>query len=685
MENNEKEKEHLRETIKDLQDQLQIAQQKNASLEAQLEINQRLFGEAQKRLQAQNALLAAVTVISSTLDLQAVLNHIVEQLVRAVDCTSAYISSYDQVAGTSTVLAEYYGEAAGELERVSDVGVTYDLADDFPGMKEFLKTGEMELRHLDNFDENLAQKEHLQNYGAQTDLFIPLQVGGRTTAFIDIWESRWRREFSREEINLCRGIGQQAAVAMENARLFAEVQNKLQAQQAIYEAVTVISSSLDLQSVLDHLVQQLISVLKATSAYFCTFDEATGVAMVMAEAFGEGATASERVSDLGAIYALHEEFPAVSETLKKGSIEVTYVDDEDMTQSLQSLLLRHGARTILRIPLQYAGKTTAYVSIWDTRFKRVFLPAEIDLCQSIAQHAAFALENARLYDEVQKYSLNLEQIVSERTRELTAVNQQLRLEINERKNAQEALATYARELERSNQELQSFAYVASHDLQEPLRKIKAFSDRLLSLYDSDIDERGLDYLARMQNAADRMQQLIMDLLAYSRVTTQAKPFTAVDLHETVTAVLTDLEMIVEESGAEVYVGDLPRIEADATQMRQLFQNLISNAIKFRQMGVWPVIHIDSVIDSDAGIVQIAVRDNGIGFEEKYLDRIFSVFQRLHGRHEYEGTGVGLAICRKIVDRHQGTITAKSELGKGATFLIRLPLRQSQLTPLMVNE
>jgi PAS domain S-box-containing protein len=257
-------------------------------------------------------------------------------------------------------------------------------------------------------------------------------------------------------------------------------------------------------------------------------------------------------------------------------------------------------------------------------------------------------------------------------------------DISDRKAATQLLARQTEELARSNQELEQFAYIASHDLQEPLRKIEAFGDRLKRKYDKTLDEQGHDYLARMQNAAGRMRTLIQDLLAFSRVTTQTRGFAPVALSTLLQEVLGDLEVRIQETHAQVTVGDLPTIDADALQMRQLFQNLIGNALKFQQSGVPPIVNIqcneENSVESDPALVfcRITVSDNGIGFDEKYLDRIFKVFQRLHGRTEYEGTGIGLAVCAKIVERHGGQLTAQSAPGGGATFIISLPLQQPKI-------
>lgn len=254
----------------------------------------------------------------------------------------------------------------------------------------------------------------------------------------------------------------------------------------------------------------------------------------------------------------------------------------------------------------------------------------------------------------------------------------------ERKRAEEELKNFAARLERSNTELQDFASVASHDLQEPLRKVQAFGDRLKAKCGNQLDADGRDYLERMQNAAGRMQTLINDLLTFSRVTTQARPFVPVDLGTIANEVLSDLETRVETTGGTIEIGELATIDADPMQMRQLLQNLIGNALKFNRPGVPPMVKINGRVcrnfgaDGDETAANatycLTIEDNGIGFEQKYTDRIFKIFQRLHGRSEYEGTGIGLAVCRKIAERHGGDITARSVPSEGTTFTINLPIK-----------
>lgn len=244
-------------------------------------------------------------------------------------------------------------------------------------------------------------------------------------------------------------------------------------------------------------------------------------------------------------------------------------------------------------------------------------------------------------------------------------------DISERRQAEQERQKYAAELERSNAELQDFATIASHDLQEPLRKVIAFSEHLKDHSGDKLDELGLDFLARMQNAAQRMSVLIEALLQYSRVATRAQPFRQVDTLAVVFGVMADMEERIAESHARIEFVPAPKVMADPIQVRQLMQNLVANALKFQREGARTHVVIEGRT-IDHGGCEISVRDNGIGFEEKYLERIFRPFQRLHGRSEYEGSGMGLAICRKVVARHGGTITAHSRPGEGSTFVVTLP-------------
>lgn len=317
------------------------------------------------------------------------------------------------------------------------------------------------------------------------------------------------------------------------------------------------------------------------------------------------------------------------------------ITKEQMRASIEPrlwpMLELHSVHSVIIAPLHSQGRIIGLLSVMRTQPDKPYIEEDRDFLQDLADRAALALTNSSLLSDLQTYTAKLEQ---------------------------------------SNRDLQEFAYVASHDLQEPLRKVQSFSDRLATKkYEDALDETGRDYLKRMHTASQRMQILINDLLGFSRVSTLAQPFTKVDLKALAQEVLSDLENQIERTKGRVEIGDLPMIEADPTQMRQLLQNLIGNALKFRHEERAPLIKVSARIERDA--CHLSVEDNGIGFDPQYLDRIFKPFQRLHNREEYEGSGMGLAICRRIVERHGGSITATSTLGKGTTFLVTLPIHPSK--------
>ena len=345
-----------------------------------------------------------------------------------------------------------------------------------------------------------------------------------------------------------------------------------------------------------------------------------------------------------------------------GEFSAASLDEIAPTPAQRELVEALAPHSAITVPLQARGETLGVLSLVWEQGERFYGERDVAFVQELAQRASVAIDNARLF------------------REARAAEQKLRA-LNE--SLEQRVAQRTAELERSNRELEEFAYVASHDLQEPLRKITAFGDRLQHrLQPSDNaaldDATALDYIERMQNAARRMSNLINDLLALSRISTHSQPFDEVSLYAVIQEVLQDMEVRIAERGAQITVEPLPAVEADPVQMRQLFQNLIVNALRFRRLAVPPAVRIyceETIVQDGHVLHNLCVADNGIGFDEKYLDRIFQPFQRLHGRGEYRGTGMGLAICRKVVERHGGTITARSRPGEGATFVIALPRKQ----------
>ncbi|HEY3728428.1 MAG TPA: ATP-binding protein [Solirubrobacteraceae bacterium] len=341
-----------------------------------------------------------------------------------------------------------------------------------------------------------------------------------------------------------------------------------------------------------------------------------------------------------------------------GEVKGHYFDEVRLTNSSWSILLA-------------APDSALFASVTGSR---KWLPWLIFIAFGIVAIATLLLARRALHDSDRVRESNAQ--LAEANSKLEGVNIELadtNQALAESNNAlgvtNSELERRAQELARSNAELDQFAAIASHDLQEPLRKVRTFTERITDTEGENLSERGQDYLKRANASAERMQRLIEDLLKFSRVATQGRPFAPVDLGSVTSEVLEDLDDSIQRAGAAVRVGALPTISADAHQMRQLIQNLVSNAIKFSREGVTPEVDINAT--EDGGFVRLTVRDNGIGFDAQYSRRIFRVFERLHGRGTYAGTGIGLALCRKIAERHGGTVTAESVPGEGSTFTVTL--------------
>ncbi|MEW6530463.1 MAG: ATP-binding protein [Thermodesulfobacteriota bacterium] len=270
----------------------------------------------------------------------------------------------------------------------------------------------------------------------------------------------------------------------------------------------------------------------------------------------------------------------------------------------------------------------------------------------------------RSNEELQKAHAALELRVHERTADLRRTNLQLMAEMEERKKAEDEIRKMVTDLERSNEELEQFAYVASHDLQEPLRMVSSYTQLLAERLGEQLDEKSKKFISYAVDGAMRMQQLIQDLLSFSRVTTRGSEFRPVDSHKALTTAMENLQGSIRECGALITNDDLPPVTADQTQLVQVFQNLISNAIKFRRQEQ-PRVHIAAQEEDHHW--RFSVTDNGIGIEPRHKDKVFAIFQRLHTREEYPGTGIGLALCKRIVQRHGGDIWFDSSPGKGTTF------------------
>ena len=588
------------------------------------------------------AVLEASKAVLSTLDLKAVLALIAEEMVKAAGVSGCILSQWDREKDAVITWIEWRRDWP---EWSDEPGASYAL-DDFPATRAVLETRQPATIHISDPDADPAEVAYIQEMESSSLLMLPLMVGDQVIGLVELDREQEGQGFTPDEIHLCQVLADQAAIAIENARLHAETQQRLEEQTALREAGAAISSTLDLEAVLTRIAQQMGQAIDATSAYISTFEPETNIASTFAEYIGPQACAQERVSDLGEIYE-EEDDVEFFEIMRAGRHDVSHIDDLDLTQAEREHMQQYRSKSILYIPLRVKDQLIGYAELWESRRRREFTAEEITLCHDLMQQAAIAIENARLFEQAQR-------------------------EIAERVQAEAALERYAAELERSNQELERFAYVASHDLQEPLRTVTSYVQLLQLHYKGQLDSDADEFIGFAVEGAARMRALIKDMLDYSRVDTDGAAFQPADCQPVLERVLANLQTAIEESGATVTHDPMPTVMADATQLEQLFQNLIGNAIKF-QGDRPPTIHIGAERHGDRSAWLFSVRDNGIGIEIEYAERVFHLFQRLHTRDKYDGTGIGLAMCKRIVERHGGQIWVESEPGQGSTFYFTLPV------------
>ncbi len=387
--------------------------------------------------------------------------------------------------------------------------------------------------------------------------------------------------------------------------------------------------------------------------------------------------------DLGFKYTINNEYPMISEEMLATESDISYHGEFKHIWGFQKIFFDPGNRKRFWTVVYEIPEAITLRDVYKIQ-KRMVIVGLVIILFSIGFILWLSLREiisplTRLIKTAQRMEagdLSVRLPEDKGAAEFVTLHHTLNSFVEKQQNAidnfEKELALRTNKLEASNRELQQFAYIASHDLQEPLRKITAFGDRLVVHAGETLDEKSKDYLERMQSAARRMKQLIEDLLNYSRVTTQANAFEVVSLEKLIEETSAILEFRIAETGGQIEMeGELPTVHGDRSQLQQLIQNLLANALKYHQPDLPPKVVI-SGRKLAGNLTEIKITDNGIGFNEKYLDRIFIPFQRLHTRDEYEGTGIGLAISRKIVQRHGGTITAKSRPGTGSSFIITLP-------------
>ncbi len=469
--------------------------------------------------------------------------------------------------------------------------------------------------------DDIADAEGLRSFkseNARSAVIVPIITSTETLGVIEV-ASRTARKFRMDEVRLLEAIGHQIGIAIQKARLVEEAERRARQQEALNAIAMATSQTLNFEEMLQIALDKVLEVTGREKGYIRLMDPVTGKLTLAAHRGIGGAYLESLVQELR---------PGSKSERVFSSGAPLVINDAADTEIREEARLE-GGRAFVWVPLKVRGATVGIMNVSTTR-QAPFETREIELLQAIGNVVGIALENARLFRQLSKN---------------------------------------AEELSRSNADLQHFAYIASHDLQEPLRMVASYLQLLSRRYKGKLDADADEFIGFAVDGATRMQALINALLSYSRVGTQGKAFEPTDCEKVLDGTLAGLKKAIEDSGAQIVRAALPTVSADPTQLGQLFQNLVSNAIKFRNHRA-PVVRITAERKDAEWVFTFA--DNGIGFDPQNADRVFVMFQRLHGWDEYPGTGIGLAVCKKIVERHGGKIWVDSKPGEGTSFHFTLP-------------
>jgi signal transduction histidine kinase len=591
--------------------------------------------EEAKRLAQEKAIMAEIgRIISSTLNIEEVYERFVEEVRKLIQFDRLVINLIDTEKGIASLLY-ITGKDIGDRK----IGEACPL--EGSGNAGMVRTKSSLLIQTEDFNEYKDRFPMLlSTFGAgfRSIMNVPLFSKGRIIGGL-LLRSLKPYAYTDEDVRLAEKVGDQIAGAIANAQLFAErmraeeaAKRLSQENAAMAEIGRIISSTLEIDEVYDRFAGAVRHLIDFDRIAICIIDAEHQTGTV---AYEMGKEIPGR--RLGEVFPLSQ---SVYEHILKtrSGVLVQTEGTSEMEKRYPFLLasLRTGFRSMISVPLISKDQVIGGLNLRSFKLN-TYTERDLKIAEDIGIQIAGAIANTLLFAE--------------------------------RKRMEVALREKTEKLARSNEDLGQFAYVASHDLQEPLRMVTSYVQLLAKRYQGKLDADANEFIDFAVDGAVRMRKLINDLLTYSRVGTQGKELSPTDSEAALAQSVKDLEVTIEENGALVTHDPLPTVMADRPQLGQLFQNLIGNAIKFRGNEP-PRVHISASRNGSGWI--FSVRDNGIGIAPEYSDRIFIIFQRLHSRQEYAGTGIGLAICKKIVERHGGHIWVESDVGKGATFCFSLP-------------
>jgi signal transduction histidine kinase/putative methionine-R-sulfoxide reductase with GAF domain len=600
-------------------------------LQTELETRKSLIGELENKNAEAEILRESAAAVALSLDFDETVSRILDQLQRVVPYDSA---SVQLLVGNELEIIGGRGFPEGK----DPTGMKFALDEKDPAYP-ILRDGLPYILHPDI--QAVSEKfqgffhEHILSWMA-----IPLYARGRLIGMFAL-DGFTTNKFTKMHAQFASTFANQVAVTLENSRLYAELQSELKKQVALRNATTAISSSLRINEVLSEICKQMASGIDATSAYIANYDPSHSSYTVVAEYLSPYVNELEQVSDLNAIY-YKEDGAWIFDETSGSDFAIIHADDPNLTPWARDNLTSYGGKSVLYIPLYVQDRLIGHAELWESRKKRVFTKEEISFCRAISLQTAIAIENAHLFEELQKELALRKELISE--------------------------------MESKNAELERFTYTVSHDLKSPLFTIRGFLGYLEQDALSGNHERMKSDIQRITDATDRMHRLLNELLELSRVGRIRNEMVSVPFEELAREAAELVQGRIMERGIAVHIdANLPVVFGDRQRLLEVLQNLVDNAAKFMGDQKEPRIEIGQTGEAEEGRPIFFVSDNGIGIPPEHHDRVFGLFNKLDIKTE--GTGIGLALVKRIVEVHGGRIWVESDAGKGSTFYFTLPTRR----------